>query len=133
MLRSLRFLSLIACLAAAGCGPRPVTGGTPGMLRAAGEPLGDIQVTVHQVEAGSPRAIGFGVSAADGSFHLVMNEARGPLVLAPGEYRFTLESAGAPVQIPTEYTQAETTPLAITLLESDKNLTLEIPVRFYTQ
>ena len=122
------YFLLVGCLALAGCGVRPVTGGTKGTLRASGAPLGEVQVTVHQVAGSAIQPVGFGVSSRDGSFALVTNGAAGPLHLAPGEYRCTLESAGAPVKIPQEYTQAETTPLKISWTASDGGLNLEVPI-----
>lgn len=110
-----------------------MTGGTPGMLRAGGEPVGEVQVTVHVAEVDAMRPLGFGVTSADGTFHLVLNEARGPLVLPAGQYRFTLESAGSPVQIPREFAQADTTPLAVSWSPDDGPLKLEIPGRLIVQ
>jgi len=100
-------------LALSGCGPRHVAGGTSGFLRAKGSPLSEIQLTVNEVDGNGWHAIGFGVSDTDGKFELVTNGAHGPLRLPSGKYRFTLESVGAPLQIPQEYTKAETTPLDI--------------------
>jgi hypothetical protein len=119
----------LAALAAAllGCGVRPVTGGTKGVLRSGGAPLGDIQVTVHEADGSAWRAVGFGVTAADGTFELVTNGAAGPLWLSPGEYRCTLESVGAPVQIPKVNTLPDTTPLTVTWSVGDLSLNLEIP------
>jgi uncharacterized iron-regulated membrane protein len=111
----------------AGCGPRPVAGGTKGTLQAAGQMLSDIQVTVHKVEAGAPEPIGFAVTAADGSFELVTNGAAGALWLPSGEYLCTLESAGAPVRIPPAYAKAETTPLKVTRTSGSDSLDLAIP------
>ena len=65
-----------------------------GTLRAGSELLADIQVTMHQVDGGSLRRVGFGVTDRNGSFELVTNGAQGPLWLSPGEYCCTLESAG---------------------------------------
>jgi hypothetical protein len=119
----------LAIIAAAlvGCGPQPVAGGTPGVLRAGGNPVSDIQITVYEADGEAWRAMGFGVPGADGAFELVTNGAAGALWLPPGEYRCTLESVGAPVRIPKEYAQVETTPLTVSWSESDEMLTLEIP------
>jgi hypothetical protein len=119
---------LLVAAALPGCGGvKPVAGGTHGTLKVAGQLLSDIQVTVHQVEGGSTRPVGFGTTIADGIFELVTNGALGPLWLDAGEYRFTLESAGAPVQFPKEYTRADTTPLKRTWAGGDSNLELEVP------
>ena len=81
LLRS-RIMALVMVAAAlAGCGVRPVTGGTKGVLRCAGKLLSDIQVTVYQVDGSSTQPIGFGVTTNDGSFRLVKNNASGALAL----------------------------------------------------
>lgn len=96
-----------------GCGPQPVQGGTAGHLRTAGKPLSDVQLTVFQSEGSAFKPLGFGLTTTDGSFQLFQNQARGPLVLTAGDYRFTLESAGAPINIPKQYAKPETTPLRV--------------------
>jgi hypothetical protein len=124
-------LVLLASLlvALAGCGVSPVTGGTPGVLRADGQPLGDVQVRIYRRDADQWLPIGFGDTAADGSFHLVTSGAQGPLQLVPGEYRCVLESVGAPVRIPRDYADIETTPLLVSWSAQDNTLTLDIPQR----
>ncbi|MDX1948036.1 MAG: PepSY domain-containing protein [Pirellulaceae bacterium] len=112
-----------------GCGPRPVAGGTPGTLRAAGELLSEVQITVHQATDGVWQPAGFAVTRSDGSFALVTNGAKGALELSPGEYRCTLESAGAPVQIPPAYTKPETTPLTVAWPTASASLDLEVTVK----
>lgn len=122
------FMLLLMATTLPGCGGvKPVVGGTEGTLKVAHQLLSDIQVTVHQVEGGSTRPVGFGTTIADGTFKLVTNGARGPLWLNPGEYRFTLESAGAPVEFPKEYTHADTTPLKLRWAGGDSDLELEVP------
>lgn len=111
----------------AGCGPRPVVGGTSGRLHAGGEPLGDMQVTAYLAEAGDWKPIGFADTAADGTFRLLLDGARGPLVLAPGEYRFTLQSVGSPLVVPQELAQVERTPLQKTWTGAEGELDLSLP------
>ena len=107
-------LVVVSCAAALpGCGPQPVRGGTAGQLRAAGKPLSEIQVTVFQNEGAAYQPIGFAITKTDGSFQLLQNQARGPLMLAAGDYRCTLESAGAPVKIPKQFAKPETSPLKV--------------------
>jgi hypothetical protein len=122
-----RHLAAAAVLVAflPGCDPRPVQGGTEGQLLAAGAPLSDIQLTVFQRDGSGFSPLGFGVTTTDGSFKLFLNLARGPLVLPAGDYRFTLESAGAPVEIPQQYAAPETTPLAVSW-KGEGSLKLEI-------
>jgi hypothetical protein len=123
----------VCSMAATGCDARPVSGGTEGTLRAAGTGLGDIQVTIHQRANGAFQPIGFGVSDTEGKFQLATNGATGALRLTAGEYCCTLESAGAPVTIPAEYTQPGTTPLKFSWSENDGNLSLEIPTPLLPQ
>ena len=128
MLGHLRFGSLILMLALIpGCGVQSVAGGTKGILRFDGQLLTDIRVEIYQVDGGSLRPIGFGVTTTDGSFQLVTNGAQGALWLAPGEYRCTLESVGPPIQVAKEYTRAETTPLVVHWTAGDQQLDLEVP------
>jgi hypothetical protein len=119
---------ILPALILAGCGgATPVAGGTTGVLHAGDELLGDIQITVHAKDGTVWKPLGFGVTAFDGSFELVTSGAKGPLWLSPGEYRCTLESAGAPVAIPAELSQAETTPLKITRTAETAALDLRAP------
>lgn len=126
MFSRLPAVALLIC-ATAGCGVGSVAGGTKGKLLADSVPLGDVQVTVHQINQGSTEPIGFAVTAPDGSFELVTNGAQGPLWLSAGEYRCTLESVGAPVLLPKQYLDADTTPLKVVWSETDSSLELKIP------
>jgi hypothetical protein len=113
-----------------GCGgPKPITGGTPGVLRAGGDVLAEVQVTVHQQDGAALKPIGFAVTGTDGSFQLVTNEARAALQLQPGDYCFTLESAGSPARIPPALAKAETTPLKRKWTAGDASLNLDVPFR----
>jgi hypothetical protein len=105
--------AVVLAAALSGCGPQPVQGGTAGHLVSAGKPLSEIQVTVFQIDGAAFKPVGFAVTTTDGSFQLLQNQARGPLVLAAGEYRCTLESAGAPIKIPKQFARPETTPLKV--------------------
>jgi uncharacterized iron-regulated membrane protein len=121
---------LLLTMFVTGCGgPQPITGGTPGVLRAGGDALAEVQVTVHQLEAGAMKPIGFAVTGTDGTFQLVTNKARAALRLLPGEYRFTLESAGSPARIPPALTKAETTTLQRKWTSGDVTLDLDVPYR----
>jgi hypothetical protein len=122
-------LLVLLALLLAGCGPRPVTGGTAGTIRIGGAPMSEVQVTVHQPVGSGWEAVGFGVAATDGSFELVTSGAAGPLALAPGTYRCTLESVGAPLAIAPQYTEPGTTPLEIAWPTSDGRLTIDIPAQ----
>ena len=123
-----KLLLLAAALAVAGCGgARSTAGGTKGHLQIGSGGMPDMQVTVYEVDSGGWKTVGFGVTGVDGSFYLFQNGARGPLILAPGDYRCTLESAGAPVKIPPEYSKPETTPLKASIKSADAPLELQAP------
>jgi hypothetical protein len=118
---------LVSLVTLAGCGGvRPVTGGTEGTLDFGDQLLSDIQVSVHERDGTKFTYIGFGVTDRDGGFTLVTDGAKGPLWLSPGEYCFTLESAGAPVEIPNEYLQPETSPLKVSWSGGEDGLELKV-------
>ena len=116
----------ILLAAMGGCRPQPVEGGTAGSLVIQGSPVSEIQISVHQNTGGSWTKIGFGDTRADGSFELVKLGAEGPLVLEPGEYRFTLESIGVPLFLPPIYTSPQATPLVVQYPTSDGSIPLVI-------
>lgn len=129
MTRNRKWMAAIGLmLLAASCSRQPVTGGTPGVLTASGKPIGDIQVTFYRLDGGIWESVGFGTSAADGTFELVTNGARGPLHLEPGQYRCTLESVGAPVEIPRECMETADTPLEVNWSETDQLIQLDAPI-----
>ncbi|MDX1970339.1 MAG: hypothetical protein SFV23_24425 [Planctomycetaceae bacterium] len=110
-----------------GCGAKSVPGGTKGILLVGGAPMSELQINVHATKDGTPQTIGFGVTAADGSFLLYQTGASSGLWLTPGEYRFTLESLGAPTVIPKEFTSAATTPWKVQWTGTEPTLNLELP------
>lgn len=90
--------------------------------------MSDVQINVYRrTEAGTFESVGFGVPAIDGGFQLYQPGAAGPLWLLPGNYWLTLESAGAPIEIPRDYTTPETTPLRLEWSETDRLVDIEIP------
>jgi hypothetical protein len=97
-------------LAAVGCGQQPVTGGTAGLLTADGNPLPDVQLTVYSA---SGERLGFAVTDGQGAFELVQPAAAGALRLEPGSYVVTLESVGAPAELPQQYLDPRSSPLTI--------------------
>jgi hypothetical protein len=107
--------TILLLLAAPGCGQERVTGGTAGLLSADGNPLPDVQLTVYAPESGEP--LGFAVTDSQGAFELVRPGAAGALRLDPGSYVVTLESVGAPTELPHEYLDPESSPLRIELSE----------------
>jgi hypothetical protein len=118
---------LIGLLTLAGCGVHSVAGGTTGQLQIGDEPMSEIQITVYRIDGGDPEPIGMAVSNSEGEFQLLTNGAQGALWLEPGEYRFTLESIGPPIQFSREYTQPETTPLSIEWSADESVLELIVP------
>jgi hypothetical protein len=132
MIRKFR-LTLIPLLLAAiiGCGRvetvPDTSGGTSGKIHNGREPLVGIQVTLHQVDGDSTEPIGVAASRLDGSFELATMDGTCACQLPAGEYRCTLESAGAPITIPTEFARPETTPLKIALSKDDEAIDLKVP------
>jgi hypothetical protein len=94
-----------------GCGPVPIIGGTSGVLTTDGNPIPDVQVTVYPAVSGE--SLGYAVTRADGSFELIAADSSGPLELERGSYVVTLESVGAPTDLPRAYMHRESTPLRI--------------------
>ncbi len=93
-----------------GCGgPHPVAGGTSGIVTIEEEPVLDMQVVVYS--AVTQELIGFGITGDDGRFELVLSGASGPVTLEPGRYAATLESVGAPIELPPEYLDPQATPI----------------------
>lgn len=122
-----RFFLVLASFALIGCSDRVrgVTGGTMGELHSSDAPLGEIQITIHQIDLDGTEPIGFAETRSDGTFELVTMGAAGPLRLVPGDYCCTLESVGAPISIPKEFTKSETTPMKITWSADDQLLDLD--------
>ena len=132
MIQKIRSMLIPLLLAAiAGCGRLETvpdtSGGTPGKIHNGREPLIGIQVTVHQVDGDSIEPIAVAASRLDGSFELATMDGTSACQLPAGEYRCTLESAGAPISIPTEFAKPETTPLKIALSNDDEAIDLKIP------
>jgi hypothetical protein len=110
-----------------GCGgPKPVAGGTRGLLHVRNRAVTDIQVAVYR--AGSDEPFGVGVSGADGWFELRNRSASEAVLLQPGEYRVTFESVGpVALRIPSEYGRPESTPLILAWSAEQLVLELELP------
>lgn len=119
------WLPLIVVALVAGCGPAPISGGTPGLLTSDGNPIPDVQVAVY-ANAATDQRLGYGVTRADGTFELVTADGTAPLKLQPGSYVVTLESVGAPTDLPRTYLDAKSTPLKIDWTEADR-LELNVP------
>ena len=109
-----------------GCGSDPLEQGTEATITVAGEPVVDVQVNVFAIQDGKPVEVGFAVSRAGGKLKFLQPRASGPLVLEPGDYRFTAETVGAALVIPQEYRDPATTPLQVTL-PSAGGITLTLP------
>lgn len=118
--------SALLLVTVGGCGSDRVDGGTEATITVAGEPVVDVQVRVFSMKDGKPVELGFAVSKAGGKLSFVKPKASGPLTLEPGEYRFTVEPVGAPLALPKDYGNAETTPLQIELPTAEP-ITLTLP------
>ncbi len=126
--RPVAIASLIVLTFVVGCsdGPTPITGGTRGTLTSGSKPISQMQVNVFAGAAGESNPIGRGYVDAEGGFELVTADSSGPLQLESGAYRFTVESIGAEVTIPPEYTRPSTTPLKVEY-EPEQTIALELP------
>jgi hypothetical protein len=123
-----RAVQSACCLAmlftVSGCGTRPVSGGTPGVLTTDGNPIPDVQLTVYP--AGSGQCEGSAVTRSDGTFELVTPGASGPLELDAGSYVVTLESVGAPTDLPPQYLDRDSSPLKVDWADGAR-LELSVP------
>ncbi|WLD11780.1 hypothetical protein [Planctellipticum variicoloris] len=124
---AVRAVLALTLSAITGCGgPKPVTGGTRGLLHVRNGAVTDIQVAVYR--HGSNEPFGVGVSGGDGWFELRNKSASEAVLLQPGEYRVTFESVGpVALRIPAEYGRPETTALNLTWSEGQQVLELELP------
>ncbi|HEY1066849.1 MAG TPA: hypothetical protein VGE52_12090 [Pirellulales bacterium] len=129
-----RLLASAAALTAlggiAGCrrGPKPVEGGTRGVVRAGAVPLREVRVTVYPQADATATELGHAVTAPDGSFALVKPQAAGPLFLPPGEYRITLESVGAePLRFSPAIGDRRKSPLVVTHRDETALLDVNAP------
>ncbi|MBI1311078.1 hypothetical protein GC176_07195 [bacterium] len=107
-----------------GCGQRPITGGTSGVLLTDGNPIPDVLVRIYSTDADT--SLGYAVTSGDGSFELVAQDSTGPLHLEPGSYIMVLESVGAPTELPEEYLDRDSTPLKMEWTSGDV-LKLNVP------
>lgn len=120
--------ALVLALLYAGCSDvKPVKGGTSGVLIVGSQPMSDMQITLYKNGVTPPESVGFGVTTSAGRFELLQNGAIGPLHLAPGEYRCTVETAGAPVDLPKEYLQPNETPVVIDWTGGESLLEVKVP------
>ncbi|MCH9653674.1 MAG: PepSY domain-containing protein [Planctomycetes bacterium] len=113
-------------LSMSGCGANLLEQGTEATVTVAGEPIIDVRVTVFLMQDGQPVELGSAVSREEGKLKFIQPKAAGPLVLGPGDYRFTVETVGAPLVIPKEYRAPATTPLQVTMPSTD-GITLTLP------
>lgn len=122
--RGVIWLAALFTALPAGCAPAPIVGGTAGKLTSEGNPLPDVQVNLYLASTGE--RVGYGITAADGSFELIAGDSSGPLELPLGSYVVTLESVGAPVEFPPPYTRPDATPLRVDW-EGTGGLDLQVP------
>ena len=111
-----------------GCGSATtIEGGSPGFLWFGSEMLSGICVVAHHSDGASFHPVGYGTTNNAGHFKLLTPDGQSALHLEPGEYSFTLESVGPPVQFPEEFLRAETTPLKVTWTNEMSSLDLVAP------
>ena len=117
----------VVVLAGCGGGSAPAKGGTPGTLTFGSNVSSDIRVSIHRSVSGGFEVLGFANTAADGTFVLYNSGATEPLWLEPGDYAFTLETIGPPVEFPEEFTRPESTPLKVTWASDMSSIRLDAP------
>lgn len=118
---------LAAVLAGCGSGTTSAQGGTPGKLTFGSNVSSDIRITIYHSVAGGFQELGFANTTGDGSFVLYNSGATEPLWLEPGDYVFTLESIGPPVQFPKDFLKPESTPLKVNWTSEMDSINLETP------
>jgi hypothetical protein len=123
------FALAVAVVVLPGCGggASPAKGGTPGKLTFGSAVSSDIKITIHRSAAGGFEELGFANTAVDGSFVLYNSGATEPLWLESGDYAFTLESIGPPVEFPDEFTKPDSTPLKVTWTSDMTSISLDAP------
>lgn len=119
-------LLLVVCL---GCGEvKSVKGGTSGILLIDDTAMSDMQITFYQEDVSPPKPVGFAISTGAGRFEVLQNGAAGPLYLPAGEYRCTVETAGAPIDLPKEYLDPNETPVMVNWTEDEPMLVVKVEV-----
>ena len=126
-IKGLALSAVVAMLVGCGGGASPAKGGTPGTLTFGSNVSSDIRVTLHRSAAGGFEVLGFANTAADGTFVLYNSGATEPLWLEPGDYAFTLETIGPPVEFPKEFTRPESTPLKVKWESDMSSIRLDAP------
>jgi len=125
-----RFLTLMCsmvALIATGCNQTTtVKGGTSGSLHAGNIAAADFEIKVYNPSGLT--SIGLGTTGPDGKFSLVEPNAAGPLLLPPGDFRFTLEYFGPEaVKIDKIYADVTKTLLTVKRLSETETIELVIP------
>jgi hypothetical protein len=120
-------LFLVVCL---GCGDvKSVKGGTSGILLIDDTAMSDMQITFYQKDVSESDPVGFAVSTGAGRFEMLQNGATGPLYLPAGEYRCTVETAGAPLDLPKEYLDPNETPVIVNWKEDEPMLVVKVELK----
>ena len=123
MIRVILLAVVLVALPGCGGGPSPSKGGTPGKLTFGSNVSSDIKVTIHRDAASGFEELGFANNSG----------ATEPLWLEPGDYAFTLESIGPPVEFPGEFVKPESTPLKVTWTSDMTSISLEAPPELLTE
>jgi 5-hydroxyisourate hydrolase-like protein (transthyretin family) len=125
---SFGLLMLIALTGGCSSTPPEVPPGTEGLIHAEGSPLADVHVQVYAQESSSLGPLGSALSDADGRFQLRLPDLSGPLHLEPGDYRFTIESAGdIYLNWPAALSDPQKTPLRKTITDPQQVIELDVP------
>ncbi|HEY0982590.1 hypothetical protein [Schlesneria sp.] len=133
MKTGLRFAVITWGLLISGCGkPREIPGGTPGIIHAGGDVVGDVHISIYRMndeDSVDETPVAFAISAHDGQFELRQSGSLEGASLEAGDYRFTVESAGEIyLAWPGDYRKPARSPLRLTWNEDDQQIDLEVPV-----
>lgn len=122
------FAVLSACVLT-GCGSRrEISGGTVGLLRVDGQPVGDVLISVHHHEQVDARPLGIAITDEAGRFELRTQDPVAPLSLYSGTYRFTVESVGdIYLEWPPAFSDPSDTPIVLNLTSSGQSLVIDVP------
>lgn len=122
--------SIVSVVLITGCGfGVGFRGGTEGELIVGDSwRLPEIEIGFHLIKGESQEHVGMGVTDPQGYFRVSRANGSGPLQLAPGSYRITIESVGADYQEwSEEYRDPEKTPLVLDWGSTSGIIQLRVP------
>lgn len=104
----------------------PIDGGTAGKLTSDGKAMSQMELTFYSDSPFSGSPVAYGAVQNDGAFELVDAPRTEAIELEPGDYRVTVESLGADVEIPKQYSDPSKTTLRLKHIPPEP-VVIEIP------